>query len=128
MGNSINFTGNLGRDAKLNTVGDNQVCNFSVANKVGFGDKAKTIWFNCALWGKQGAAVSQYLTKGKSVFISGELSLREYQSNSGEMKTSPEVRVAVLDFFGGRNSDEAQAQQQQAPAAQQQPTGEDMPF
>lgn len=117
MSNSIAFTGNLGKDAELKDVGGSQVLNFSVGNSVGWGDKKETLWMGCAVWGKQAGAVAQYMKKGTKVFITGELSTREYEG-----KTYLQVRVDHLDFCGSKQ-DAASAPQQQS-----QPQGEDMPF
>ena len=129
MSNSISFTGNLGKDAEIKQIGDNQLLEFSVANSVGYGTKKDTVWFKCALWGKRGEAIAQYMTKGTSVFVTGELSLRTYTNKEGVEKTSPEVRVNGVDFVGGKQ--DAAQQPQSAPVAQppvQAETSEDMPF
>ena len=54
--NTCTFVGRLPRDAQLKDVGVNKVCNFSIASDVGFGDKKKTLWIECAMWGKRGEA------------------------------------------------------------------------
>ena len=103
MSNSISFTGRIGKDAVVKQVGQSSVCEFSAANDQGFGDKKSTIWFNCHLWGKQGDALAQYLVKGKQVWISGELTLREYDGKDGR-KTSAEVRVHAIDLVGDKGT------------------------
>ena len=132
MSNSISFVGRLGKDAVVKTVGQSSVCEFSAANDQGIKDKKTTIWFNCHLWGKQGEVLAQYLVKGKQVWISGELTLREYQAKDGATKTSAEVRVNAIDLVGGRQDGQqdapAQSTRQQASAPPTaQPDG-DMPF
>ena len=122
MGNSINFVGNLGKDAEMKQAGSSNVLNFSVANTVGFGDKKQTLWMGCAIWGKKADSLEQYLKKGTKVWISGELSTREHEG-----KTYMQVRVNDLDFCGGRNDgDSAPAPAPSAPV--QAETSEDMPF
>lgn len=129
MSNSISFVGRVGRDAELKTVGSTTVCEFSLANDQGFGDKKTTIWFKCHYWGKGGEAVSKYIQKGKQAWVSGELTLREYQGKDGTNKTSLEVRVDKIDLVGGKAGGQEQEQapvQQSAPAPE--PTKEEMPF
>ena len=38
----VDISGRIGRDAEIRTVYDNKVCNFSVAENIGFGDN--TAW------------------------------------------------------------------------------------
>lgn len=118
--NVYTFSGNLGRDAEVKTIGAGTVCNFAVAVKSGFGDKEKTEWISCAMWGKRAeGGLPQYLKKGQTVVVSGELSTREYQNSDGITKTVLEVRVAEVTLVGKR--DDAPVQHTPAPQAQQAP-------
>ncbi|MEI6747324.1 MAG: single-stranded DNA-binding protein [Methylococcaceae bacterium] len=111
MSNVFSCTGSLGRDAELKQVGGGSVLNFAVANSIGFGDKKTTLWLYCALWGKRAESVAQYLVKGQSVFVSGELSTREYQAKDGTLKTTLALNVSVVDLLGKKSGG-----QQYAPA------------
>ena len=127
MSNSISFVGRIGQDPELKDVGSSQVLEFSIANDTGFGDRKTTNWFRCAYWGKRGASVQQYLSKGKQVFITGELTLREYTDKEGAKRISPDLNVSALDFVGSNG--ESQAPGQPAPQAPSSPeTDENMPF
>lgn len=114
--NVWNFTGNIGKTAeKRFTPGGDCVVSFSVAVKSGFGDKAKTTWANCALWGKRGEAVAEYLTKGQQVGISGEVTLREYESANGK-GMSLDVRVNEVTLLGGKQQGESEAPARSKPS------------
>ena len=123
MSNNISFVGRLGSDPELKNVGSNSILEMNVANSTGFGDKKITNWFRCDLWGSRGEKIQQYLSKGKQVFITGELSFRKYTNNDGVEKMSPEVTVSQIDFIneGGNNNN-----QNNAPA--QDNTEVDLPF
>ena len=129
MSNVFSCVGNLSKDAELRDVGGHSVLNFNVANNLGYGDKKSVLWLRCALWGKRGESIAQYLTKGTKVFVTGELTTSEYEG-----KTNLELRVNAVDFAGGKNDQQAapatapQQQQQQAAPAQQQPDSESLPF
>ena len=101
MSNSINFVGRLGSDAELKELPNTCILEFDAANNQGFGDKESTIWFKCKVWGKRGEKLQQHLTKGKQVFISGEMTLNTYTNRDGVEKTSPEVNVEQIDFVNG---------------------------
>lgn len=108
--NSLNFTGNLGRDCETRfTPGGDAITSFSVALTSGYGEKKITSWMNCSVWGKRGEAVAPYLKKGTQVAISGELALRPYTNKDGIEKVSPDVRVNDLTLLGGRSTESAHA-------------------
>lgn len=139
MSNVVSFTGRVGRDAEIKHLPSGiTVLNVAVGNNVGFGEKQKTIWFSCALFGKRAEGqLVNYLKKGVQVFVSGEMTLREYKANDGTMKTNVEVNVNILDLL---SKSEGQAQhpaptppvRQTPPSVQQAPPFddyfEDIPF
>ncbi len=118
MSNVFSFTGTVGRDAEVRSTPSGQmVLNVTVANNIGFGDRQQTLWIRVALWGKRAEGQLQnYLKKGQQVFVSGELSQREYQANDGTTRTSLELNANVIDLVGKRND---QGMGQQAAPAQQ---------
>lgn len=122
MSNVFSFTGIVARDAEVRTIPSGQtVLNVSVANNVGFGSREQTLWIQVTLWGKRAEGQLQnYLKKGQHVFVSGELSQREYQANDGITKTSLDLNANIIDLVGKRN-DQSVAQPQQNVQAQQQP-------
>src|SRR5690554_904376 len=121
--NVLTATGNLGQDCKTNNVGGTAVCNFSVAMKAGFGDKAQTVWLDCSLWGKQAESrLPEFLVKGQQVAVSGELST--FEADNG--KTYLKLRCNSVDLIGGKQEGgqqsapvQTQPQQQTRPAQQQ---------
>lgn len=110
MSNVFSFTGTVGRDAEVRPMPSGQsVLNVTVANNIGFGDKQQTMWVRVALWGKRAeGSLVQYLKKGQQVFVSGELSLREYQANDGTTKSSLELNANIIDLVGKRNDQAGQ--------------------
>lgn len=105
--NVFTFSGHIGRDAeKRFTPSGDSVVTFSVPVKSGFGDKAITSWIKCALWGKRGDSVLQYLKKGQLVGVSGEFACREYQDKDGQQRYSNEVRVNDVSLLGKQDRSE----------------------
>lgn len=125
--NNWNFTGNLGNPAEVKVLSSGTtVCEFSVAVKSGYGDKEKTNWVRCAMFGKKAEGqLPSYLQKGTQVAISGELELQEWEGQSGK-GAALSVRVENLDLIGGKPQGQSQgaqnnqsyAPQQNAPAQQ----------
>ena len=128
--NNWNFTGNLGNPAEVKYLANGTpVCEFSVAVKSGYGDKEKTNWVRCAMFGKKAEGqLPSYLQKGTQVAISGELELQEWEGQNGK-GAALSVRVENLDLIGGKPQGQSQgaqnnqsyAPQQQAPNQQYQP-------
>ena len=124
MSNVFSFTGTVGRDAEVRTTPNGQtVLNVTVANNIGFGDRQQTIWIRVALWGKRAeGSLQNYLKKGQQVFVSGELSQREYQANDGSTKSSLELNASIIDLLGKRNEQGGGAQPPQPSYQSQQTT------
>ncbi|HSH42544.1 MAG TPA: single-stranded DNA-binding protein [Arenicellales bacterium] len=129
--------GNLGRDAEVRyTQGGTAVCAFPVANKTGYGDKERTHWFDCALWGKRAeGGLPKYLTKGTRVLIRGEVRLNEFEKRDGSNGAKLAVFVHDIELGGSKPSGQqpAQSQPQQIGQPQQQPGpaddfDDDIPF
>ena len=96
---ALTIAGRVGKDAETRqTQQGDQVTGFSVAVDEGFGGKKRTLWFDVSFWGKRGASVAQYLTKGTSVTVSGELSTREHEG-----KTYLTLRANDLTLQGGKS-------------------------
>ena len=120
MSNVFSFTGTLGRDAEVRVTPSGQsVLNFTVANNIGFGDRQQTLWIRVALWGKRAeGSLQNYLKKGQQVFVSGELTQREYQANDGTTKASLELNANIVDLVGKRNESGQAPTQNQSPPSQ----------
>jgi len=138
--NKIIVVGYLGRDPELRYTPDGTpVCNFTVATTDRRKDKSgefqdHTTWFRVSLFGRQAEVASQYLSKGRQVFIEGTLSQREYTDKDGNARTSLEVRGSELQFIGSRG-DEGSTSSEPRPARSAQPdraagpiTDDDIPF
>ena len=109
--NRITIVGYLGRDPELRyTPQGVPVCDFSVATTERKKDKAGefqelTTWFRVTFWRNQAELASQYLTKGKQVYVEGRLSQREYQDRDGNTKYTLDVQGTDLRFLGTRSDE-----------------------
>lgn len=131
MSNNISFVGHIGNEPELKKIGENDLLELNVANNVGFGDKRSTNWFRCSIWGKRAISLQPHLSKGKQVFITGQLTLREYTNAEGQKRISPDIRVGELEFFNtGHGADHQNSSSSSAPAtpASTPETEDDMPF
>src|SRR5215216_2179182 len=103
--NKITIVGYLGRDPELRyTPQGTPVCDFSVATTERRKDKSGdtqevTTWFRVSMFGRQAEIASQYLSKGRQVYIEGQLSQREWTDKEGAARTSLEVRGSDIQFL-----------------------------
>lgn len=104
--NKVILVGNLGRDAEMkHTPSGAAVSSFSLATTEKWTGKdgqkqEKTEWHRCVLWGKTAEAVSQYLTKGKQVYVEGRLETRQWEKD-GQKHYSTEIKVDNVVLLGG---------------------------
>ena len=119
------FHGSLGRNAETKAVGDNKVTKFSVANNTGYGDKKKTQWVECDAWGNRYEKLANYLVKGQSVLIYGEIELNEYQGKDGTSKASLKCRVTDIELIGSKKDHEGKSEESPSYAHQAPNSGND---
>ena len=123
--NKITIVGYLGRDPELRyTPQGTPVCDFSIATTERRKDKSgefqdQTTWFRVSLFGRQAEVASQYLSKGRQVYVEGTLTLREYTDKEGKARTSLDVRGSDIQFISSAADGEqspARASATSAPA------------
>lgn len=109
--NKITIVGYLGRDPELRyTPQGVPVCDFTVATTERRKDRAGefqdiTTWFKVTFWRNQAELASQYLAKGRQVYLEGRLSQREYQDRDGNTRYSLDVQGTELRFIGARSDE-----------------------
>ena len=110
--------GRIGRDTTVRyTPSGMAVAAIALAYEYGRKDQQTgnkpTQWIEVTMWGKTAEALSQYLTKGKQVFIEAkDVHIQTYDKNDGTQG----FKLAA-DFVGIKFAHDGQSQQQ----AQQQP-------
>jgi single-strand DNA-binding protein len=113
--NKIILLGNLGRDPELRyTPQGTPVCSFTLATNEKRKDRAgemqdATTWFRVTLWGRQAETASQYLTKGRPVYIEGRLRLEEWTDRDGKARTTLEVHATDMQFINAGRAEDAPA-------------------
>lgn len=74
----------------------------------------ETQWHRLVISGPQADTAERYIHKGDSLFVQGEMTYRQWETRDGEKRTSPEVRVLILQLMP--KQDKGQASQAAAPA------------
>jgi single-strand DNA-binding protein len=105
--NKVILVGNLGRDAELRyTPGGAAVATLNMATTEVWNDKAgakqeKTEWHRVIFWGKVAESLTEYLTKGKQVYIEGRLQTRQWDDKDGNKRYTTEIRGDKIVLLGG---------------------------
>src|SRR5260370_6281758 len=109
--NKVILVGNLGRDAELRyTPGGAAVATINMATTEVWNDKGgqrqeKTEWHRVVLWGKPAESLTEYLTKGKQIYVEGRLQTRQWDDKDGNKRYTTEIRgdrIVLLGGGGGR--------------------------
>ena len=105
--NKVILVGNLGRDAELRyTPGGAAVSTINMATTEVWNDKAgqrqeKTEWHRIVLWGKSAESLTEYLTKGKQIYVEGRLQTRQWDDKDGNKRYTTEIRGDRIVLLGG---------------------------
>jgi single-strand DNA-binding protein len=105
--NKVILVGNLGRDAELRyTPGGAAVATINMATTEVWNDKAgqrqeKTEWHRVVLWGKSAESLTEYLTKGKQIYVEGRLQTRQWDDKDGNKRYTTEIRSDKIVLLGG---------------------------
>ena len=114
--NKVIIIGNLGRDPEVRSFQNGgKVVNLRIATSETWRDKAsgerkeKTEWHSVAIFNEAlGKIAEQYLKKGSTVYIEGQLETRKWQDQSGADRYTTEIVVkqfrGELTLLGGRDS------------------------
>lgn len=114
--------GRLGKDAThRQTQNGTDICSFSLAADVGFGDNKQTVWLDVSKFGKGAEGLSRILRKGSQVAVVGELSTREYEGKTYLQLKADDVSIMSTPEGSG------QRQQESAPP-QDDLESDDIPF
>jgi single-strand DNA-binding protein len=114
--NKVILVGNLGRDPEVRSFANGgRVVNLRIATSETWKDRntgerrEKTEWHSVAIFNEAlGKIAEQYLRKGSTVYIEGQLETRKWQDQSGQDRYTTEVVVkqyrGELTLLGGRDS------------------------
>ncbi len=114
--NKATIIGRLTRDPEVRSTPSGQsVANFAVATNYVWKDSSgqkqdRPEYHDVVAWGKLAEIVSQYLTKGRRVYIEGRLQTRDWTGNDGVRRYKTEIiaeNMIMLD--GPRGSGQAPA-------------------
>ena len=121
MAGSVNkaiILGNLGRDPEVRQTQDgSKIVNMTIATSERWRDKnsgeqrEKTEWHRVVVFNeKLGEVAEKYLSKGRQVYLEGQLQTRKWSDQSGQDRYTTEIVLqrfrGELTLIGGRGDDQ----------------------
>jgi len=129
----VTLIGNIGADAEMRYTPEGKAVssfNVAVTRKRRGGDQ--TTWVRVSVWEKMAESLTQYLTKGKQVFIVGELEDPNayMDKKTNEPRATIQVTAREIKLLGGKpaGSDGGDGSRQTAPTSGRQQVDEEIPF
>ena len=99
--NRIILVGNLVRDPEIRYVqSGSPVTKFTIAVNRRTKQDDSADYIDIVAWDKLAETSNTYLRKGASVLIEGRLSMRSYESKSGEKHKAAEVIISLMQMLG----------------------------
>ena len=97
--NKVFINGNLTKDMDVKVLSNgNYVGKFTVANTVGYGDKKKTYFIPCTLFGKRVESLEKILVTGAGVLVEGQLDYTSVKDEQGNWKNYTNVVVTEIEI------------------------------
>jgi single-strand DNA-binding protein len=141
--NKVIIVGNLGRDPEVRSFANGgKVVNLKIATSEkwkakGGEKKERTEWHSVAIFNEAlGKIAEQYLKKGSTVYLEGQIETRKWQDQSGADKYSTEIVLrpfsGVLTLLGGnggsRDSGQSHGVDRSANGTARYDDGDEVPF
>jgi single-strand DNA-binding protein len=101
--NKAIIVGNLGADPEMKYLPSGKaVCEMRIATSEKTKDGEKTEWHTVIAWEKTAENCTQYLKKGRSVYVEGRIQTRSWDDkNGGGKKYKTEIVAERVQFLGG---------------------------
>lgn len=110
--NRVQLIGNLTRDPELRyTPSGTAVCSFSIATNRNWtndaGEKKDEVEFHRIVsWNKLAELCSQFLVKGRKVFVEGRLQTRSWTAQDGTQKQTTEIVISDMILLDSKRTGE----------------------
>ena len=132
--NKVLLMGNLTRDPELKrTSSDMAVAQLSIAVNRQYKDRngeqvKETTYVDCEAWGRTAEVMSQYLGKGKPVFVEGRLKLDQWQDKDGNNRSKLKMVVEKFEFIDSKGNQTSAPPSTDEATVPPTPSDDDIPF
>ncbi len=130
--NKVILVGNVGRDPEVKSLpSGTRLATFSLAttdrrSKDEQGN-SRTEWHNLVAWSGLAEIVEKYVTKGKQLYIEGQIRTRSWEQD-GIKKYRTEVHINEMELLGSRPASNGGGPRDPGPANPYPDDSDDVPF
>jgi single-strand DNA-binding protein len=106
--NKVILVGNLGRDPEMrHTQNGRAVVNFTLATNERWKDRdgqqqERTEWHRIVAWDRLAEICTEYLSKGRQIYLEGRLQTREWEDREGNKRYTTEITAINMQMLGRR--------------------------
>jgi single-strand DNA-binding protein len=106
--NKVMIIGNLGADPEMRYTGSGSaVTTFNVATNRQYTTREgeqrdETEWFRVVAWNRLAEICSQYLSKGRQVYVEGRMQTRSWEGQDGQKRYTTELIAQEVQFLGNQ--------------------------
>ena len=114
--NKVFLLGNLGADVTLRHLSDGRaVANVHIATTEIWRDKSgekqkHTEWHRLNFFGRQAEVAAQYMRKGTSLFVEGQLRTNTWTDKENQSRQTTEIRVSQFQLLNSRRDSENESE------------------
>ena len=106
--NKATLLGNVGHDPEIKTLpSGTRLATFSLATSdrrsKDENGNPRTEWHNIVAWGKLAEICDRYVTKGKLLYVEGQIRTRTYEQD-GQKKWFTEIHMEQMEMLGSKSS------------------------
>ena len=114
MLNEVNLIGRVGKTPEFKTINDMTITKFVLATSKKFFDKKtnqkkeQTEWHNIVVFGKLAELANTYCSKGRLIYVKGELKYSSYDNKEGQKCYRTDITAKEILFIDSekKNSSE----------------------
>jgi single-strand DNA-binding protein len=130
--NTVGLVGRLTRDPELRyTAAGEAVCSLrlAVATRTRSGDdwQDRPNFFDVAVFGRNGEAAAEHLSKGRRVGVAGRLGWREWRTDDGGRREAVEILAASVQYLDAPRTSDAEREPVGAANGKGAAHGDDLP-
>jgi single-strand DNA-binding protein len=107
MVNKVVLLGNVGTEVKVHE-GNTKVASFALATTERYNRDGQTVenteWHKIISYGKLAEFVSNYVHKGKQMYVEGKIKTRSYEDENGVQRTITEIIANEIKLCGKKDS------------------------